>query len=304
MALAALVFPCLLILAGVTAALRRRLQPFSGKTVFAFLGLGLLATILGEIWSMLALRWGLGTVNVHVLYAFLTAAVPEEGFRFLVILYGLARRPRVSLVTAMLLGSLAGLAFAAYEHVGYAVLKGWELWLARSFTSVPYHTLSGAILGYAAAMCLRPRSPKGLIWLGLLIVVHGLGDWPLLDPTEREPASLAEAFVRSGWAGNVISLVVAVVLAVVLGLTGLYFGQQAVISALLLGLLLWIVGTISWRIGARSQHFSPPPLSLWVAFGAFIHLLIWRLWVSVPQLPGPNTPWWATAIYLLLCLKP
>jgi RsiW-degrading membrane proteinase PrsW (M82 family) len=187
------------------------------KDVAPFLGLGFLTIVLGEIWNMSAERWLLGRVDFDFYYAFLTAAIPEEGFRFLLILYGLSRRPYVGLVSAMLLGSLVGLTFATYEHISYAILSGWDTLLARSFTSVPYHTLSGAILGYAAAALLRTRRPGSLGWLVILIVVHGFADWPLDDPTSKEPETLFETFIVSGWAGNVASLIVAIVIAAILG---------------------------------------------------------------------------------------
>ena len=109
----------------------------------------------------------------------------------------------------MLLGSLVGLTFGAYEHVGYALNQGWETWLARSFTSEPYHTLSGAVLGYCAAVAIRTRRPWGLAGLAFLILVHGLADLPLLNPNSDDPVT----FLTSGWAGKIASLAVVTVLA-------------------------------------------------------------------------------------------
>lgn len=217
LALCALVFPCLLILCVLSAALRRSEPPVPLKTVAAFLGLGLLAVILGEIWHLMAERWLLGRVNFDFYYAFLTASIPEEGLRFLAILYGLRRRLHISLSSAMLLGAVVGLAFATYEHVGYAVLKGWEVWLARSYTSVPYHTLSGAVLGYAAVRWIRERKLGSLGLLAVLMIVHGLGNWPLLDPDAQEPESIFKRFVVSGWAGNIAMLLVVAAIAAALG---------------------------------------------------------------------------------------
>jgi RsiW-degrading membrane proteinase PrsW (M82 family) len=208
---AALVFPCLLILGGVIVALRRQVPPVPFRTVGRFLGLGVAAIILHGVSFLLAEAKLLGRVDTSFYYAFVTAALPEEGFRYLMIRWGLARRPRAGLVTAMLLGSLVGLTFGALEHVSYALDKGWETWLARSFTSVPYHTLSGAVLGYCAAVAIRTRRPWGLAGLAFLVLVHGLADWPLFDPNSDEPVT----FLTSGWAGNIASLVVVAVLAVV-----------------------------------------------------------------------------------------
>ena len=111
----------------------------------------------------------------------------------------------------MLLGSLVGLTLGAIEHVGYLLDSGWLVWLARSFTSVPYHTLSGAVLGYCAAIAIRTRRPWGIAGLAFMVLVHGLGNWSFLDGSD-EPLT----FLTSGWAGNIFAFVVVAVLAAVL----------------------------------------------------------------------------------------
>jgi RsiW-degrading membrane proteinase PrsW (M82 family) len=211
---AAVAFPCLLILGGVLVALRRQVPPVSYRAVWLFFGLGVAAIILHGVSFVFADKWLMGRMSRGFYYAFVTAALPEEGFRYLMIRWGLTRRPRTGLVTAMLLGSLVGLTFGALEHVSYALDKGWETWLARSFTSVPYHTLSGAVLGYCGAVAIRTRRPWGLAGLALLVLVHGAADWPLIDVSGDEPVTRYE-FISSGWAGNIASLVVVAVLAVV-----------------------------------------------------------------------------------------
>ncbi len=220
LAIAALVFPCLIILSGVVVALRRTKPAVPLRDISQFLGLGLVAIFLETVWCVLAMWWLLGKVNFNFLYAFITASIPEEGFRYAVSRWGLGRRPGVSLFSAMLMGSLVGLTFAAFEHIDYAVDKGWETWLARSFTSVPYHTLSGAVLGYCAVFAIRTRRPWGLAGLTVLIIVHGFGNyWPLLyldEPGVTEPATLIEEFIVSGWAGNIASLSVVGVISAVL----------------------------------------------------------------------------------------
>ncbi len=216
LAAAGLTFPGLLILAGVVTALRRRRPPVRFRVVALFLGLGVASLLLTGIWSLLAEGWALGRVDPAFYYAVLTAALPEEGFRYLAIFLGLAWRPRRGPVEGMLLGSLVGLAFGTLEHAGYAVVKGWEVWLARSFTSVPYHTLAGAALGGSIALAARTGRPWGLVALVLLVIVHGLADWPVGDPVSEGPDAPAGEFVGTGWAGNIASLVAAVVFTVVM----------------------------------------------------------------------------------------
>ncbi len=215
LAAAAVAFPGLVIFGGVAAALRRCEPRGAGRDAAIGLGLGLVAVVLTVAWFVFADQVLLGRMPVGVYYAFVTAALPEEGFRFLVIRWGLRRRPAVGLLTAMLVGSLVGLTFGTFEHIVYAVDKGWATWLARSFTSVPYHTLSGAVLGYCSAAAMWTRRPWGLVGLAGLVLVHGLADWPLVGPEGGEPDTRNE-FLSSGWAGNMASLVVVAVLAAVL----------------------------------------------------------------------------------------
>jgi len=215
LAMAGLLFPGPIILGGLLVALRRQRQPVGYGMALGFLGLGLAALFLEQVWCVFAEHWLLGRFNLAFYFAFLTAALPEEGFRYLVIRCGLARR-EVSLVSAMCLGALVGLIFGIFEHVVYAFEKGWETWLLRSFTSVPYHTLSGAVLGYGVVSAKRTGRPWGGLLLICLVVLHGLADWPLLPPGSDLPATTWEEFVNSGWFGNVTSLAVVTVLAVVL----------------------------------------------------------------------------------------
>jgi RsiW-degrading membrane proteinase PrsW (M82 family) len=216
LAVAGLAFPGLLILAGVVTALRRRQPPVRFRTVALFLGLGVASLVLTGVWSLLAETWALGRVDPAFYYAVLTAALPEEGFRYLAIRLGLARRPRRGPVEAMLLGSLVGLALGALENAGYAADRGWEIGLARSVTSVPYHTLAGAALGGGVALAARTGRPWGLVVLAVLIIVHGLADWPVGGPGSGPPDGPLGEFVDTGWAGNIASLVAAVILTAVL----------------------------------------------------------------------------------------
>jgi len=95
-------------------------------------------------------------------------------------------------------------------------------------------------------------------------------------------------------------------IALVLGLTGAYCGWQAVIATAIFGLLLAIIAVIAWQImvGILKKPWPFPPISFWISVAAVIHLLVWRQWTQVPQLPGPETPWWAWLIYLAMSLKP
>ena len=216
LAAAGLAFPGLLILAGVIAILRRRQPPVRYRTVALFLGLGAAALVLTVVWSLLAEKWALGRISPAFYFAVLTASLPEEGFRYLAIRLGLVRRPQFDPQTAMLLGSLVGLVLGAVENAGYAADRGWEVGLARSVTSVPYHALAGSVLGGCITLAFRTGRPWGLAGLALLVAVHGLADWPFHGPERGSPGTPVEEFIGSGWAGNIGSLVVVAVLAAIL----------------------------------------------------------------------------------------
>jgi hypothetical protein len=216
LAAAGLAFPGLFILAGVSIALRKLRPPVRFRTIASFLGLGVASLVLTLVWNLFAEGWALGRVSPAFSYAFLTAAIPEEGFRYLAIRLGLGRKPRYGPVAAMLLGSLAGLALGAIENAGYWVDRGWAVGLARSVTSVPYHTLAGAALAGGIALSAGTGRPWGLAALVVLVIVHGLGDWPAGGPESALPDNPLGEFVARGWAGNIASLVAAIVFTIVL----------------------------------------------------------------------------------------
>src|SRR5262245_31227491 len=94
LAAAGLAFPGLLILAGVVTPLRRRRPPVRFRTIAFFLGAGVASVLLTAVWTQLAEWWARGRVHPAFYYAVLTGALPEEGFRYLGIRWGLSGQPR------------------------------------------------------------------------------------------------------------------------------------------------------------------------------------------------------------------
>jgi leader peptidase (prepilin peptidase) / N-methyltransferase len=144
-----------------------------------------------------------------------------------------------------------------------------------------------------------------LLWMGWIAVIA----------VALSPELLPVKVVQARWANEHIEAVVASLVGMaaglligrmhdrrfdgsvplVLALTGAYFGWQAVVATALLGMLLAILGGIFWKA---------PPLSFWISVAALTHLLVWRQWTGVPQLPGPETLWWISLIYLAVAMKP
>lgn len=208
---ASLVFPCLLLFLAMLYGLRKHVPPVRYRVIFLFVGLGIGTIILGGLWCVFAHYNLLGRISIGMYFAFVTASIPEEGFRYLVIRLGFWKGKGITPIIALLLGAIVGLMFATFEHAEYALSKGWDVWIARSFTSVPYHVLSGAVLGYFALKSIQTKKPWGLAAMLFLILIHGLADWPMIDPDSKQDVDQI-GFIASGWAGNIASLVVVAIL--------------------------------------------------------------------------------------------
>jgi RsiW-degrading membrane proteinase PrsW (M82 family) len=116
--------------------------------------------------------------------AFLTAGVPEEFFKFVVVAYWCARRPEFDEpMDGIVYGATASLGFATMENVLYVSGGSLELALGRGFTAVPCHAFLGAIMGYYVGQArFRPERRRALLatGLGVAMLLHGLYDTPLL----------------------------------------------------------------------------------------------------------------------------
>jgi RsiW-degrading membrane proteinase PrsW (M82 family) len=119
--------------------------------------------------------------------AFLTAAAPEEFFKWLVlVLYCMPHKEFDEPMDGVVYGAVASLGFATLENVFYVTWADdpWDkVAIVRAFTSVPCHAFLGAIMGYFVA---RAKFGKGgRRWnlglaLALPILLHGLYDLPMM----------------------------------------------------------------------------------------------------------------------------
>jgi RsiW-degrading membrane proteinase PrsW (M82 family) len=120
--------------------------------------------------------------------AFWGAAVPEELLKFLVVVGYCARlRTFDERMDGMVYGAVASLGFAAMENVLYVAQANLSLAVTRAVTAVPCHAFLGAIMGYYVGQGRFDSKRRGR-WqatgLGLVILLHGLYDFPLLTIKE------------------------------------------------------------------------------------------------------------------------
>lgn len=119
--------------------------------------------------------------------AFLHAALPEEGFKFGVLMtFCWYSRHFDEPFDGIVYGATASLGFATLENILYVSQGGLGVALMRAFTAVPGHAFTGVVMGYfigRARFALRGRAwlaVQGLFWASLL---HGLYDIFLMTNT-------------------------------------------------------------------------------------------------------------------------
>jgi uncharacterized membrane protein required for colicin V production len=121
--------------------------------------------------------------------AVLTAAIPEEFFKFLVVVRYCSRQPEFDEpMDGVVYGAVASLGFATLENVLYVSGGGLETALARSLTAVPCHAFLGAIMGYYVGQARFHPERRGSLLatgLGLPMLLHALYDAPPDGPAGR-----------------------------------------------------------------------------------------------------------------------
>ncbi|HJT77096.1 MAG TPA: PrsW family glutamic-type intramembrane protease [Gemmataceae bacterium] len=170
---------------------RRDVFPEPRGMLLATFGLGVLAVI-PVLCVALPLMYLVVTplAAVHPLLGgvaagFLTAGVPEEFFKFVVVAGYCARRPEFDEpMDGIVYGAVASLGFATMENVLYVESNGgMSVALSRAFTAVPCHAFLGAIMGYFIGQAkFRPERRGTLLTTGLVVamLLHSLYDMPLL----------------------------------------------------------------------------------------------------------------------------
>jgi RsiW-degrading membrane proteinase PrsW (M82 family) len=117
--------------------------------------------------------------------AFLSAALPEELFKFLVVtLYCARHREFDEPMDGIVYGAVASLGFATLENVLYVAQGGLSVAIMRGLSAVPAHAFMGALMGYFVGQWrFGPLELRGrnLLYAYLVpVLVHALYDAPLL----------------------------------------------------------------------------------------------------------------------------
>ncbi len=167
----------------------RDVYPEPQKVVWATFGLSVLSVIPVLITALpvkffftdnIADPWLGGVAD-----AFLTAAIPEEVFKFLVV-FGYAARHKEfdEPMDGIVYGVVGSLGFATLENIMYIMQGGLAVAVARAITAVPCHAFLGAIMGYYIGQYKFSGESrksgnlfKALFWP---ILLHGLYNTPLL----------------------------------------------------------------------------------------------------------------------------
>jgi RsiW-degrading membrane proteinase PrsW (M82 family) len=129
------------------------------------------------------------------LSAFLTAAGPEEFFKFVVVAGYCARHKEFDEpMDGVVYGAVASLGFATLENILYVSSGGLAVAIMRAILAVPCHAFMGAIMGYFVGQAkFRPAEKGKLLALGYFVpfLLHGLYDWPLLASKSAAEAASA-----------------------------------------------------------------------------------------------------------------
>ena len=183
---------------------RRDLFPEPGRVIWTTFGLGV-AVIPGVLLAALPVGKMLeGIPDPFVagfLGAFLTAAIPEEFFKLLVVRVYAARHPAFDEpMDGVVYGAVASLGFATLENVLYVATGGIGVAALRAFSAVPAHAFMGAIMGYYVGRAkFHPEERRRALVMAFLVpmLLHGLYDFPVLSLRElvdrglpTEPAAM------------------------------------------------------------------------------------------------------------------
>lgn len=125
------------------------------------------------------------TALAHAGYtAFVLAALPEECFKFLVlVLYSARHMEFDEPMDGIVYGVAVSLGFASLENILYVSKGGLSVALLRAVTSVPGHAMMGAVMGYFVGLCLvKPGRRFALLTAALVfpMIIHGMYDFPLM----------------------------------------------------------------------------------------------------------------------------
>ena len=118
--------------------------------------------------------------NAAVFSAFVTAAIPEEFFKFIVLKYYCAKQKEFDEpMDGIVYGVVASLGFATLENILYVINGGLGVAIMRAFTAVPAHAAFGAIMGYYFSKTHFQSKKVSFLSMALIFptILHGLYDF-------------------------------------------------------------------------------------------------------------------------------
>ncbi|OIQ50182.1 Protease PrsW [Pseudodesulfovibrio hydrargyri] len=117
--------------------------------------------------------------------AFLLAALPEEGFKLIVLRRYCVNHPAFDEpMDGIVYGVTVSLGFATAENLLFVLDGGVHVAVGRAFLAVPCHAMVGAVMGYHVGLAAFSRGERSGLYvkaLLLAILFHGLYDFaPLI----------------------------------------------------------------------------------------------------------------------------
>jgi len=220
----------------------RDAYPEPPRVLWATFGLGVLIVVPVLAVALPTIAFTHGLTHPHatgLASAFLSAAIPEELFKFLVLwVYCARHREFNEPIDGIVYGVAVSLGFATLENVLYVSSGGLVVAILRAFTAVPGHAFLGAIMGYYVGRARFEPERKGslvLAALGIPILLHGLYDYPLLAMSAQVKA----------WGGTVPP-----------GGGGVVLGMILIALAVLITEAVWAIGAA--RKLRRAQRLAGP----------------------------------------------
>lgn len=118
--------------------------------------------------------------------AFVEAAIPEEFFKLLAVLWVVYRHPAFDEpFDGIVYGAVASLGFATLENALYVSGGGQGVAIARALTAVPMHAFCGVIMGYSIGRARFSTNAGGMLHWGAALLwpifYHGVYDWTIFS---------------------------------------------------------------------------------------------------------------------------
>jgi hypothetical protein len=135
--------------------------------------------------------------------AMVSAAIPEEVVKFIVIGLAVARGAVRDRRTGLAHGLAASMGFAAVEMVVFAGFKGMGAVVVRTLTTLPCHAFLGCLMGSLvgdAVLARRFQAVRAAAALVVAVTLHGAYDFPLMvlgRPDAPPPGTWAFALLTA-----------------------------------------------------------------------------------------------------------